>query len=52
MTEFDVEIASQQASQACRKEAEEDLEMRDIVWPLEKVSCRTLFDQCNLTDPH
>lgn len=38
MTNFDFESASQHASQQWRQEADEDIEMRDIVWPLEKVS--------------
>lgn len=46
MTDIDLEMASQQASQACRKEADEDVEMRDIIWPLEKVSPSTLDSPC------
>lgn len=37
MTEFDIERASQRLVRERREEAEDDEEMRDIVWPVEKV---------------
>lgn len=52
MTEADYEQASQQASQACRQEANEDVEMRDILWPLEKVSSPFSVIRYTCTDYH